>query len=136
VNGQLTRFTVRRLTRAFETGRILPYLLTTIAVMALAFAVLIRIADPKSFPSFGLALWWSVSTVTTVGYGDVVPEQPLGRLVASVLMIIGFGSLSLLTGIVASLLVSRSRGDRLDRALETLDRIDGRLEELERRVPG
>jgi voltage-gated potassium channel len=65
------------------------------------------LVDRKDFPTVGLALWWAVSTVTTVGYGDVVPTTTGGRFIATGLMIIGFASLSLLTGIVASLLVSR-----------------------------
>ena len=103
----LTRFAMRRLEGALESGRILRYMLATIATMAVASAVIMRIVDPDDFPSLGLALWWAVMTVTTVGYGDIVPVQPAGRAVASVLMIIGYASLSLLTGIVASVLVRR-----------------------------
>lgn len=126
----LTRFAMRRLEGALESGRILRYMLATIATMAVASAVIIRIVDPEDFPSLGLALWWAVMTVTTVGYGDIVPVQPAGRAVASVLMIIGYASLSLLTGIVASVLVRRrSEAEEPPPDFKQLDR---RLAEIER----
>jgi len=126
----MTRFAMRRLEGALESGRILRYLLATIAVMALASGVIIRIVDPEDFPSLGLALWWAAETVTTVGYGDVVPVQPAGRAVASVLMIVGYASLSLLTGIIASVLVRR-RNEAQEPPLD-FKQLDQRLAEIER----
>jgi voltage-gated potassium channel len=130
--GNAQQFTMKRMERAFETGRILPYLMLSVAAFVVGFAALIRLVDPHDFPSLGLALWWAVSTVTTVGYGDVVPTSPWGRAVASVLMVIGYASLSLLTGIVASLLVYR----RTAQAETGLDRIERRLDEVERLIRG
>ena len=43
--------------------------------------------DPDEFPSLGTGLWWAVQTVTTVGYGDVTPENTIGRLVGAVFML-------------------------------------------------
>jgi voltage-gated potassium channel len=120
---------MRRLDRSFETGRILPYLVGVIASVALGFGFIMWLLDRDDFPTLGIALWWAVTTVTTVGYGDVVPTNTLGRAVASGLMIFGFASLSLLTGIVASLLVS----DRTAHAhREELVEIGQRLAEVER----
>ncbi len=102
MNGALIRFTTKRLVRGLETGRILPALFVTMFGLIFIFAAVMRIVDPESFPTYGTALWWSVSTVTTVGYGDVVPEQPFGRFVAGILMVLGFGFLSLVTGAIAS----------------------------------
>ena len=101
------QFGVRRLERAFETGRILPFLMLVITALAFVAGVVMWIVDPDDFPTLGLALWWAVTTVTTVGYGDVVPTDPAGRFVGAGLMIFGYASLSLLTGVIASLLVSR-----------------------------
>jgi voltage-gated potassium channel len=99
-----------------------------------AFAAVMRIVDSESFPTYGTALWWSVSTVTTVGYGDVVPQQPLGRLVAGVLMVLGFAFLSLVTGTIASALVSRYNIDNQSTALvDAIDRLERRIAELEKR---
>jgi len=126
----MTRFAMRRLEGALESGRILRYLLATIAVMAVASGVIIRIVDPEDFPSLGLALWWAAETVTTVGYGDVVPVQPAGRAVASVLMILGYASLSLLTGIIASVLVRRR--NEAQEPPPDFKQLDQRLAEIER----
>ncbi len=55
-----------------------------------------EVRDPASpIKTFGDALWWAISTATTVGYGDVVPVTELGRLTASILMVIGIGSLGI-----------------------------------------
>jgi voltage-gated potassium channel len=134
VLGLLQRIALRRLERAFETGRILPYLVAVIAVIAVLFAVIMRLVDGEDFPSLGLALWWAVTTVTTVGYGDVVPVEPLGRAVAAGLMIVGFASLSLLAGIIASALIARRAASEQDEALAALQRLERRLDEIERLV--
>ena len=121
------RFTERRIQRAFETGRIVPFLLLSIATLVFGFGVLMWLVDREDFPTLGVALWWAVSTVTTVGYGDVVPVQPTGRFVATGLMIVGYASLSLLTGIVASLLVQRRAHED-----SSFARVEERLAEVER----
>jgi len=131
----LTRFATKRLVRGLETGRILPALFLTMFGLIFIFAAVIRIADHESFPTYGTALWWSVSTVTTVGYGDVVPQQPFGRIVAGVLMVVGFGFLSLVTGAIASGLVSRNReAKESDEVVEAINRLEQRIAELEKRV--
>jgi voltage-gated potassium channel len=128
----MMRFGVRRLERAFETGRILPFLMLVITAIAFAAGTVMWIVDRDDFPTLGLALWWAVTTVTTVGYGDVVPTDAIGRFVGAGLMISGFASLSLLTGVIASLLVSR-RAAALEAAEEqALEKIDRRLAEVER----
>lgn len=123
------RFADRRIQRAFETGRILPFLIVAITTIVFAFGLVMWLVDREDFPTFGLALWWATSTVTTVGYGDAVPVEPAGRLVATGLMIVGFASLSLLTGIIASLLVYRRTSLQ---GLTGIDRLEERLAEIER----
>ena len=125
----LREFTERRLERSLETGRILPLIITCIAALVVVFGVLMWLVDRKDFPTLGLALWWATSTVTTVGYGDVVPVEPAGRFVATGLMIVGFASLSLLTGVIASLLVNRRTAAQ---ARLMVDRVEDRLIEIER----
>jgi len=122
---------MQRFQRSFERGRILVYLMLVIVGFAVGFAILIRILDPHDFPTIGLALWWAVMTVTTVGYGDIVPTTTAGRIVASGLMVVGFASLSLLTGFVASLLVHRRSSGEAQVAFQ---QIEERLEEIERLV--
>lgn len=122
---------MQRFQRSFERGRILMYLILVIVGFAVGFAILIRIIDPHDFPTVGLALWWAVMTVTTVGYGDIVPTTTAGRIVASGLMVVGFASLSLLTGFVASLLVHRRAAAETDTAFV---KIEQRLEEIEQLI--
>jgi voltage-gated potassium channel len=132
----------RRLTKALAslTLRKAVGLIVTVAfVLAFTAAVLERLIDP-AMGNFGDALWWAVTTVSTVGYGDVVPESSAGRIVAAGLMLTGLGLIPLLTSAVVSIFVAqRSREAReaelhdLGLILERLDRIDSRLAGLERR---
>ena len=135
MDGFLRGFATRRLVRGLQTGRILPALFVVMVGLVFIFAAVMRVADSESFPTYGTAVWWSVSTVTTVGYGDVVPKEPFGRLVAGVLMILGFAFLSLVTGTVASALVSRYTAQKQDNpVVDAIDRLEQRIAELERRL--
>jgi voltage-gated potassium channel len=114
-------------------------IVTVATVLALVAAVLERLIDP-AFDTFGQALWWAVSTVSTVGYGDYVPESAPGRIVGAALMLTGLGLIPLITSVVVSILVAqRSREARdeelrdLAQVLERLEGLDGRLERLEQR---
>jgi voltage-gated potassium channel len=134
--GRFEQSLERRLLKAFETGRVLPYLIATMVVIVFVFATVIRIFDQSDFKTYGDALWWAVATVTTVGYGDIVPKTTVGRFVASLLMITGFAFLSLITGTIASVLVARFTRTRSDeRVVQALARLEERLERLERRPP-
>ena len=62
--------------------------------------------QPKHFGTIPDSMWWAISTLTTVGYGDAVPITPLGRLVAGITMIVGLGLFALPVGIVATGFVS------------------------------
>ena len=106
------------------------------AMLATAAAVLERLIDP-AFDTFPQALWFSVTTVSTVGYGDYVPESGAGKFVASALMLTGLGLIPLITSIVVSVLVAQqSRAQReeeqrdLTLILERLDSLDRKLTEL------
>lgn len=59
-------------------------------------------AQPDKFPSIPAAMWWGVATLTTVGYGDVFPITPLGKVLGAVVAILGVGLFALPTGILAS----------------------------------
>lgn len=80
-------------------------------------------------------MWWAIGTVTTVGYGDVVPTELWGRIMASFVMIVGIAFLSLITATVASALVLRAtagRGDGDESTAGALERLERRLDDLER----
>ena len=108
-------------------------------VLSFVAAVFQRLADP-GIDTFGDALWWAVTTVSTVGYGDVVPESSAGRVVGSILMLVGLGLIPVLTSVVVSVLVAqRSREEReaenqeFERLLALLTSLDERLARIEGR---
>lgn len=59
-------------------------------------------AQPDAFPSIPETMWWGVVTLTTVGYGDVVPETALGQLVGAVVAILGIGMFALPAALIAT----------------------------------
>ena len=91
--------------------------------------------ENKGIRHFGDALWWAITTVTTVGYGDITPVTPEGRLVAVVLMLAGIGVIGVFTATVASLLFEeqQTQNPETDEILARLERIEKALESLQRR---
>ena len=59
-------------------------------------------AQPEAFGSIPAAMWWAVCTLTTVGYGDVTPITPLGKILASAIQMVGIGMVALPTSLFAS----------------------------------
>jgi voltage-gated potassium channel Kch len=97
---------VRRITnaRSVTIGLALTYV-----VLALVGAIVIRITDEHNFPTFGLAVWWAVQTVTTVGYGDVVPTTKAGQFIGGAEMVIGISFIAFLVAGVTSAVVQRAQ---------------------------
>ena len=56
----------------------------------------------NGFTSIPVGVYWAITTMTTVGFGDITPKTDLGRLLASVMMLIGWGTLAVPTGIVSA----------------------------------
>lgn len=82
-----------------------------------------REAQPQTFGSVPAALWWAVVTLTTTGYGDVVPVTPLGRAVAAIVMISGLGVFGLWTGILATGFAAQTRRDNFLKTWESVSRV-------------
>src|SRR5689334_13856670 len=78
-------------------------------VAVVIFGVIERIADPHTFPSVWLAFWWAIQTVTTVGYGDVVPHQTSGKVMAAFLMLGGLSMLTILTATITSAFIAHQQ---------------------------
>jgi voltage-gated potassium channel len=95
------------------------------------------VIDRKDFPSLGSGLWWATQTVTTVGYGDKVPETAAGQILAVLVMLLGIGFVTVVTAAITSAFVERSRRQRQMTELEShpaaeqLQRIETRLERIE-----
>jgi voltage-gated potassium channel len=104
---------------------------TTLAFTA---AVLERLIEPKVFDTFPQALWFTITTVTTVGYGDLVPESAAGRLVASALMLTGLGLIPVITSVVVSILVTQRGRESREREMHHLSLILERLDDLDRKL--
>jgi voltage-gated potassium channel len=121
----------RELTRA-RAGWAIASATATITVTC---GIVIRLVDPSDFASIWLGLWWAVQTVTTVGYGDVVPHHTSGRLIAALLMLIGIGFLTVVTAVITAAFletVRRRMGDPGQKELlAKLDDVSARLQALE-----
>lgn len=88
-------------------------------------------APGSSIGSIGDALWWAITTVTTVGYGDLAPVTPVGRGVAVVLMILGIGLFGLLAASLASFFISEEEEEEEAETQARLDDIARRLQRIE-----
>ena len=126
------------LRRVFGTVPGVRWLVGATVGIAIACAIVIRLTDPTDFPTYGRAFWWSIQTVTTVGYGDVTPTTDGGRLVAAVLMVAAIALISLVTATISASFVNRQQRRRAelhqDPVLLALERIEERLDRLERRL--
>jgi voltage-gated potassium channel len=78
--------------------------------------LLMTTIDHKKFSTLGMGLWWSVQTVTTVGYGDHVPTNVAGRLAAAFVMLLGLAFLAVITAAITSTFVARATEERMRRS--------------------
>jgi voltage-gated potassium channel len=134
----------RMLTRAVQSGRIIPYLAGITVAAALVMALALRVFDREDFPTYGTALWFSVVSITTVGYGDVVPTNAVGRILAGALTVFAVTFIAFITAVVTSALITAQQeqleesleepgvGDAPGSTAEALARIERRLDAIER----
>ena len=96
--------TVSAVFRAKRDELALTVLLATVLLVCAAGGIYFaeHEAQPEAFSSIPAAMWWAVTTLTTVGYGDVFPVTPLGRIFGGLVAVTGVGLFALPTGILAS----------------------------------
>ena len=133
----------RFIERGVRSGRIIPYRAGITIAFALAMALVLRVFDREDFPTYGIAVWFSVVTITTVGYGDVVPTNAIGRTLAGGLTVFGVTFIAFVTAVVTSALITSQQrevaediappgGERPeDGSAEALVRIERRLDAIE-----
>ena len=117
---------VERLT-LFRAVRMVAFVALSLAFIA---AVLERLVDP-AMGNFADALWWAIVTVTTVGYGDVIPTSTSGRVIASFLMVAGVSAIPITTSLVVSVFVSRAQAQQRAHDAELQAELMARLERIE-----
>lgn len=106
-------------------------LVVTLGLIVLCAALTLAVEEDGdgSIDSYGDALWWAVTTVTTVGYGDTFPVTAAGRGIAAFLMLSGIALFGVITANIAAFFVSQE-----ERQEETLDPVAARLDEVLERL--
>jgi voltage-gated potassium channel len=127
---------VKVLTRKALTVRRAAQIIAIVTIVVTIVAgLLMHFTDPKNFPNIGVGMWWAIQTVTTVGYGDVVPTSTVGRLVAALVMLVGIGFLTVITAAITSTFIETTRrrleGATTDAMSAKLDQIVTRLAAIE-----
>ena len=126
-------------------------IVTATAIVVVGGGALIRILDPGEYPTIWVGMWWSLQTVTTVGYGDVTPHKAIGRIVGAVVMLEGIAFLAIITAAITSTFVARAQREqelageedieavvakmesRFDQVDDRLERLDSMMSELAKR---
>jgi voltage-gated potassium channel len=115
-----------------RAARIIAFATVSVTIVS---GIVIHFIDSKKFPDIGEGLWWAAQTVTTVGYGDVVPTNAAGRLVATLVMLFGIGFLTVITASITSAFIEQARrdirGSTYDVLTTQLDQISARLDGIE-----
>ena len=106
------------LARALSASRpkITVFLIAVLNITAITGALMYLIeGEEAGFTNIPLGMYWAIVTVTTVGYGDIAPITPIGQILASLLMVMGYGIIAVPTGIVTSEIVQAAK----DKAVST-----------------
>ena len=91
------------------------FLATVLTLVVLIGALMYVVeGEEHGFTSIPVSMYWAIVTLTTVGYGDLAPQTALGKMLASIVMIIGYGIIAVPTGIVTTELALAARESSLD----------------------
>ncbi len=100
----------------YASRRKVAVFLSAVALLVVVLGTLMYVVEgpENGFTSIPVAIYWAITTMTTVGFGDIAPRTSLGRVVASVVMLLGWGILAVPTGIVTAEMTTRrlSEADR------------------------
>ena len=121
--------------KRYELGITLFATLITILVFSTIMYHMENEAQPEQFPNIVATFWWSVITLTTVGYGDVYPITPLGKLMGGIIALLGIGLVALPTGIISSAFISKIEKQTEAKEGKVPDSRDEELERLRQAAP-
>ncbi|MGY6564687.1 MAG: ion transporter [Halomonadaceae bacterium] len=88
--------------------------LFTVLLLVTLFAALVYMIEPDEagFSSIPMSIYWAIVTLTTVGYGDIVPVTPLGQAISTLVMLIGYSIIAVPTGVFSAEVIRSIRADR------------------------
>ena len=110
-------------------------IVTATAAVVVVSGVLMRVFDHHEYSNVWVGMWWAIQTVTTVGYGDVTPKDPNGRIIATLVMLQGIAFLAVVTAAITSTFVARAAEEHEAKAEDTeLAQIQARFDELDRKL--
>jgi voltage-gated potassium channel Kch len=113
-------------------------IVTATTVVVVAGGVLMRLLDHDEYSNIWVGMWWALQTVTTVGYGDVTPKNPTGRIIAALAMLQGIAFLAITTAAITSTFVARASKERERARAADEDnaevRIEARLVSIDQRL--
>lgn len=120
----------------FRTRR-LQFALATLAVMTIVIGLIITPVEKKfgnftTFSTIGDGLWWAVTTVTSVGYGDYYPVTTPGRILGAILEVAGVTMFGIVIALVTVELFRSEQMFYWKRTVERFDRIEQKLDKLEK----
>jgi voltage-gated potassium channel len=116
-------------------------IVTATVVVVVLGGVMMRVFDHEDYASVWLGMWWVLQTVTTVGYGDLTPDNAIGKILTSLVMLWGIAFLAIITAAITSVFVARAQAERAVGAEsaaagaeatvhQRFDDIDSQLQEL------
>ena len=104
------------------------------AVVVAGSGVLIWALDHSEYPTVWVGMWWALQTVTTVGYGDVSPTKPSGRIIATFVMLYGVAFVTIFVAAITSIFVARASAERGIAEDEAEQRIEAQLHVIDDRL--
>ncbi|MEO5700023.1 MAG: ion transporter [Casimicrobiaceae bacterium] len=110
------------LAQAFADSRrkIMVFLSGVVTALLVGGTVMYVVEGPENgFTSIPTGVYWAVTTMTTVGFGDITPHTPLGRFIAGLMMLLGWGVLAVPTGIVTAEMTVRRNASGFSRKCDT-----------------
>jgi voltage-gated potassium channel len=106
------------------------FLFTVLTIVLITGTLMFVVEGPENgFSSIPVSMYWAIVTLTTVGFGDITPSTPLGQLLASLIMLLGYAIIAVPTGIVSSEMAKRKKPDHYEKLKSCINCGFDRLEE-------